>query len=91
MNNRVEMLNGELVPWTTKSGTPMKIAATAPEYPGPILAQALEPNGSWLDYVTNRPTRESWATTNSGSRSAAGMESLYLAGAALGLLRTGPR
>ena len=35
----------------------MKIAATAPEYPWTDLAQALQPNGSNLDYVANSPTR----------------------------------
>ncbi len=33
----------------------MKIAATAPEYPWTDIAQALQPNGSSLDYVANAP------------------------------------
>jgi hypothetical protein len=84
MNNRVEMLNGELVPWTTKSGTPMKIAATAPEYPWTDLAQALEPNGSWLDYVTNAPYSGILGNHEFGIEKRSWNESLYLAGAALG-------
>jgi dienelactone hydrolase len=84
MNNRVEMLNGELVPWTTKGGTPMKIAATAPEYPWTDLAQALEPNGSWLDYVTNAPYSGVLGNHEFGIEKRSWNESLYLAGAALG-------
>jgi hypothetical protein len=84
MNNRVEMLNGELVPWTTKTGTPMKIAATAPEYPWTDLAQALEPNGSWLDYVTNAPYSGILGNHEFGIEKRSWNETLYLAGAALG-------
>ncbi len=84
MNNRVEMLNGELVPWTTKNGTPMKIAATAPEYPWTDLAQALEPNGSWLDYVTNAPYSGILGNHEFGIEKRFWNEELYLAGAALG-------
>jgi hypothetical protein len=84
MNDRVEMLNGELVPWTTKNGTPMKISATAPEYPWTDLAQALEPNGSWLDYVTNAPYSGMLGNHEFGIEKRSWNESLYLAGAALG-------
>ena len=84
MNNRVEMLNGELVPWTTKSGTPMKISATAPEYPWTDLAQALEPNGSWLDYVTDAPYSGMLGNHEFGVEKRFWNEELYLAGAALG-------
>ncbi len=82
MNNRVEMLNGELVPWTTKNGTPMKISATAPEYPWTDLAQALQPNGSWLDYVTNAPYAGMLGNHEFGIEKRLWNEELYLAGAA---------
>jgi Acetyl xylan esterase (AXE1) len=55
LKDRVELLNGEIVPWTSPEGKPMKIAATAPEYPWSDIAQALQPNGSSLDYVANDP------------------------------------
>jgi hypothetical protein len=55
LKDRVELLNGELVPWTSPEGKPMKIAATAPEYPWSDIATALQPNGSSLDYVANDP------------------------------------
>jgi hypothetical protein len=55
LKDRVELLNGELVPWESPEGKPMKIAATAPEYPWSDIATALQPNGSSLDYVANDP------------------------------------
>jgi hypothetical protein len=55
LKDRVEMLNGEYVPWTSPKGLPMKIAATAPEFPWSDLAQSLQPNGSDLDYVAEAP------------------------------------
>ena len=57
LKDRVELTNGELIPWTSPEGKPMKIAATAPEYPWSDLAQALQPNGSSLDYVANEPVQ----------------------------------
>jgi hypothetical protein len=55
LKDRVELTNGELIPWTSPEGKPMKIAATAPEFPWSDIAQALQPNGSTLDYVENAP------------------------------------
>ena len=55
LKDRVELLNGELIPWVSPKGTSMKIAATAPELTWTDLAQSLQPNGSNLDYVANAP------------------------------------
>ncbi len=55
LKDRVEMTNGELIPWESPGGKPMKIAATAAEFPWTDIAQALQPNGSTLDYVENAP------------------------------------
>ena len=55
LKDRVELPNGELIPWVSPKGTPMKIAATAPELTWTDLAQSLQPNGSNLDYVANAP------------------------------------
>ncbi|MHB8242407.1 MAG: acetylxylan esterase [Solirubrobacteraceae bacterium] len=55
LKDRVELLNGELVPWESPGGKAMKIAATAPEYPWSDIATALQPNGSSLDFVANDP------------------------------------
>ncbi len=55
LKDRIELPNHELVPWESPLGKPMKIAATAPEFPWTDLSQALQPNGSTLDYVANAP------------------------------------
>jgi hypothetical protein len=55
LKDRVQLPNGELIPWVSPKGTPMKIAATAPEALWTDLAQSLQPNGSNLDYVANAP------------------------------------
>jgi hypothetical protein len=56
LENRVMMPDGTLVPWTSPAhGTPMRIAAAAPEIPWTDLANSLLPNGHTLDYVTDAP------------------------------------
>ena len=55
LKDRVQLPDGELIPWVSPEGTPMKIAATAPEFTWTDLAQSLQPNGSNLDYVANAP------------------------------------
>jgi hypothetical protein len=55
LKDRVELENGTLIPWESPGGKAMKIAATAPEFPWSDIAQALQPNGSTLDYVENAP------------------------------------
>ena len=41
LKDRVELPNHELIPWESPGGKPMKIAATAPEFPWTDLAQSL--------------------------------------------------
>lgn len=56
LNNRTMLPNGTLVPWTSPvNGTPMHLAAAAPEAPWSDLAYALWPNGSTLDYAAHNP------------------------------------
>ncbi|MFN8160649.1 MAG: acetylxylan esterase [Solirubrobacterales bacterium] len=57
LKDRQMMLDGSLVPWKSPEGTPMSLAAAAPEVPWTDLAYALTPNGSTLDYVANAPYR----------------------------------
>jgi hypothetical protein len=84
LKDRVELLNGELVPWESAGGKPMKIAATAPEFPWTDLAQALQPNGSSLDYVANDPYNGINQEFRFGIEKNSWNNSLYLAGAAIG-------
>lgn len=55
LRDRKMLPNGTLVPWTSPSGTPMRIAAAAPEIPWTDLAYSLTPNGRTLDYVADAP------------------------------------
>ena len=55
LNNRKMLPDGTLVPWTSPNGTPLRIAAAAPEIPWTDLAYALMPNGGTLDYVADAP------------------------------------
>jgi hypothetical protein len=54
LKDRVMMLDGSLVPWTSPSdGLPMRIAAATPNIPWSDLAYSLTPNGRKLDYVAD--------------------------------------
>ena len=51
LKNRMMMLNGSLVPWTSPDGTPMSTAVATPNIPWTDLIQSLAPNGDTLDYL----------------------------------------
>ena len=53
LNNRTMKLDGTLMPWVTPNGTPMRLAAAAPDIPWTDLAYSLVPNGYTLDYAAN--------------------------------------
>ncbi len=84
LKDRVELENGTLIPWESPGGKPMKIAATAPEYPWSDIAQALEPNGSNLDYVENAPYKGMLGNHEFGIEKNNWNASLYVAGQLLG-------
>ncbi len=84
LDGRVQLTNGELVPWTTKNGTPMKTSAIAPEYPWSDLSQSLQPNGSNLDYVAEAPYSGMLDNHEFGIQKKFWNEELYQAGAILG-------
>jgi hypothetical protein len=83
LKDRVQLTNGELIPWVSPKGTSMKIAATAPEWPWTDLAQSLQPNGSNLDYVANAPYAGILGNHEYGIQKQNWNESLYLAGLAI--------
>lgn len=84
LKDRVELTNGELIPWTSPEGKAMKIAATAAEYPWTDIAQALQPNGSTLDYVENAPYSGMLGNHEYGIEKNNWNNSLYGAGALIG-------
>jgi hypothetical protein len=57
LKNRKMLLDYSLVPWTSPSGKPMRMAATAPYMAWSDLAYSMVPNGSTLDYVADAPYR----------------------------------
>jgi acetyl esterase/lipase len=84
LKDRVQLPDGELIPWTSPKGTPMKVAATAPEYPWSDLAQALQPNGSNLDYVADAPYQGMLGNHEFGIQKQNWNQTLYSAGSILG-------
>ena len=55
LKNRTMMPDGKLVPWTSPKGTPVALAAAAPDIPWSDLAYSLMPTGRTLDYVADAP------------------------------------
>ena len=51
LKDRQMLPDGSLTPWKSPNGTPMSLAAAAPEVPWTDLSYSLTPNGSTLDYV----------------------------------------
>ncbi len=51
LKNRVMMLDGSLVPWTSPLGVAMSTAVATPSIPWTDLIQSLAPNGDTLDYL----------------------------------------
>jgi len=86
LKDRVELTNHELIPWESPGGKPMKIAATAPEFPWTDLAQSLQPNGSNLDYVANSVYSGPLGNHRFGIEKNNWNGSLFLAGSLLGYL-----
>jgi hypothetical protein len=84
LKDRVELTNGELIPWTSPEGKPMKVAATAAEFPWSDIAQALQPNGSTLDYVENAPYSGMLGNHRYGIEKDNWNTSLFLSGALSG-------
>lgn len=84
LKDRVELPNHELISWESPGGKPMKIAATAPEFPWTDLSQALMPNGSSLDFAANSPYKGMLGDHRFGIEKNNWNASLYNAGLLLG-------
>jgi predicted acyl esterase len=57
LKDREMMPDGSLVPWTSRSGARISIAAATPATAWSDLAATLVPNGTTLDYVEDAPYR----------------------------------
>jgi hypothetical protein len=82
LNDRVMEQDDTLIPWESPAGTPLHIAAAAPEVPWTDLAYALTPNGSALDYTYKSPYLG--ASGRIGIQKQAWVTNLYLAGLVTG-------
>jgi predicted acyl esterase len=78
LKDRTMLPDGSLVPWRSPNGTPMRLAAAAPNIPWTDLAASLEPNGSTLDYVSDAPYRGRVGVDKKSL-----VDGLYLVGCAL--------
>ena len=50
LRDRVRNVDGTFSPWTSPSGTALRLAAAWPRWPWTDLARALVPNGRWTDF-----------------------------------------
>ena len=55
LRDRVELPNGNFIPWRSPHGKPMQIAAALPLWGWSDLSAALQPNGNTLDYLVRNP------------------------------------
>ncbi|MEA2426172.1 MAG: type transport system ATP-binding protein, partial [Thermoleophilaceae bacterium] len=85
LKDRVQMFDGSTIDWISPVlHLPMKIAATAPEFPWTDLAQSLMPNGSSLDYVADAPYLGPLGDHRFGIQKQLWNTNLYNGGAAAG-------
>lgn len=84
LRNRVQLPDRSLIPWKSPDGTPMEIAATAPEYTWSDLQSSLQPNGSTLDYAAESPYAGPNGDRRFGVQKLLFTNQLYAGGAAAG-------
>lgn len=78
LDNRKMLPDGSLTAWQSPDGTPLDIAAAAPEIPWTDLSYSLVPNGGLLDYVAD--ATYFGAVGRVGVPKEAWIETLYLGG-----------
>lgn len=77
LRNRTMLPDGSLVSWTSPKGTPMELAAAAPQWPWSDLAYSLMPNGSTLDHLPDNPYRGAGGTARIGVEKASYVAGLF--------------
>ena len=85
LRNRVMLPNGTYEAWESPGGTPLSLAAAAPEIPWTDLAYSLMPNGRTLDYVADAPYLGVGGDARLGVLKQSYVALLYAGGAATGL------
>jgi Acetyl xylan esterase (AXE1) len=83
LRDRVMLPDGSLTAWESPAGTPLEIAAAAPQVPWTDLAYSLVPNGGLYDYVADAPYFG--ATDRIGVQKQSYVNLLYLGGLANGI------
>jgi predicted acyl esterase len=81
LKDRIVLPDGTQQPWRSPNGTPLAIAAAAPQVPWADLAAALVPNGHWLDSDRYKASTE---VTPVGVPIKSYINGLYAAGNAAG-------
>jgi fermentation-respiration switch protein FrsA (DUF1100 family) len=81
LRNRIRLPDGSFRPWTSPAGTPLAIRAAYPRWPGSDMANALQPNGRFLDFRTPRPGQ---SIRPVGVMKKSWLDILYLSGNATG-------
>ena len=81
LRDRIRLADGSFQPWTSPSGTPLKIAAAYARWPGSDLTYSLQPNGRFLDFRTPKPSQ---SIRPGGVMKKSYNDGLYLSGNASG-------
>jgi hypothetical protein len=83
LKDRTMLPDHSLIPWVSPvKHLPMRIAATAPEFPWTDLLQSLMPNGSGLDYVADSPYQGPLGDHRLGIEKQNWVDGLFVAGTA---------
>jgi len=85
LKNRIMLPDGSYAPWTSPGGTPLSLAAAAPEIPWTDLAYSLMPNGRTLDYVADAPYQGPAGDASIGVMKLTYVNGLFASGLAAGL------
>lgn len=83
LRDRTMLPDGSLVAWKSPAGTPMELAAAAPQWPWSDLSYSLMPNGATLDYLADNPYRGASGNAPIGVMKSSYVTGLYGIGTAL--------
>lgn len=90
LNSRTVLPDGSYVPWTSPNGTPLHIAAAAPNTVGTDILYTQQPNGSTLDYVSDSSYFGPDGTARVGVQKAGVMNGFFYGAQGSGVATLGP-